>query len=185
MGERSSVRGGLTSADREVLDGLVRDFGPRLLAYIRRVWGDRDAEDVLAEAFCRAAANMSVLRATARQDLYLLTIARNLCRDAWRRRRPTPTANEYLASYADGSAQPSESLGQTEQVDALRAAVSALPDKMREIVVLRLSGGLTFEEIAALLEIPLGTALSRMHAALDRLRNMLTTADNEGTTAAD
>ena len=62
-----------------------------------------------------------------------------------------------------------------EQSRFLRAAVAALPEKLREVVVLRLSTDLRFEEIADLLQIPLGTALSRMHAALQDLRKRLGT----------
>ena len=51
--------------------------------------------------------------------------------------------------------------------------MAELPESLREIVVLRLASGLKFEEIAELLHIPLGTALSRMHAAIQRLREML------------
>ena len=60
-----------------------------------------------------------------------------------------------------------------EERQRLLAALARLPQPQREVVVLRLSAELKFEEIAELLQIPLGTALSRMHAALRHLRKEL------------
>jgi RNA polymerase sigma-70 factor (ECF subfamily) len=57
--------------------------------------------------------------------------------------------------------------------DALKEAILGLPAGLREVVVLRLSTGLKFEEIANLLSIPLGTALSRMYAAIERLKTAM------------
>ena len=174
MGIRSRSRGALDDDERSVLDGLIRGLGPRLLAYVRRVHAHpHDAEDIVSESFCRAAGNMAALRASSRPDLYLLTIARNLCRDRYRRRRPETPATEQLASQAGTIAGPDDLAVRDEQKRALQDAVTALPEPLREIVVLRLSVGLKFEEIAELLHVPLGTALSRMHTAVARLRKTL------------
>ena len=78
-----------------------------------------------------------------------------------------------VAGRAGQSGGPAAAAEEDERRRALRAAVEALPEHLREIVVLRLSGELRFEDIAELLQIPLGTALSRMHAAVERLREML------------
>lgn len=174
MGARARASGALSPGERELLEGLVRDMGPRLLAYVRRVYvNERDAEDIVAETFYRAATNIKSLRASERQDLYLLTIARNLCRDGFRRQRPmVPLADRALHTTERGS-QPQDSLIEDEQAQRLRDAVGRLPESLREVVVLRLSGELKFEEIARLLKIPLGTALSRMHAAVRRLRETM------------
>jgi RNA polymerase sigma-70 factor (ECF subfamily) len=174
MSARSRASAGLTAEDRTLVDALVAELGPRLLAYVRRVYANaQDAEDIVAETFCRAASNAAALRASGRRDLYLLTIARNLCRDGYRRQRPRAIADERLRGEPDRAAGPAAAAEEDERRRALRAAVEALPEHLREIVVLRLSGELRFEDIAELLQIPLGTALSRMHAAVERLREML------------
>lgn len=173
MGVRLKRRGRLTADDRAMLAELVREMGPRLLAYVRRVYATReDAEDIVAEAICRAASNIEALRASPRRDLYLLTVARNLCRDGFRRQRPIAMPADELQRFGS-AADVSAPAAEAEQSRALRAAVAALPESLREVVVLRLSTGLTFEEIAELLHVPLGTALSRMHAAVQRLRAVL------------
>lgn len=164
----------LTADERSLLDGLVQTSGPRLYAYVRRTFGHCcDPDDVVAETFCRAAANVAGLRATNRPDLYLLTIARNLCRDAIRRRRPESVPDERLDRETSRARDTAESAGDLERAERVVQAVGELPDGLREVFVLRISGGLKFEEIAALLEIPLGTALSRMHSAAERVREKM------------
>lgn len=173
MGVRPETRRPLTADERGLLDTLVRECGPRLLAYLRRTYGNRfDAEDIVAETFCRAAANIATLANCERHDLYLLTIARNLCRDRFRRPLRIISAEPILDCATDNS-EPDESMVRSERRQALRKAVDDLPEAQREVVTLRLSTDLKFEQIAALLDVPLGTVLSRMHAAVQRLRKTL------------
>ncbi len=180
MGVRPGTRGCLSADERELLDGLVEQLGPRLLAYISRVYGNlHDAEDIVAEAYCRAATNIRSLQESNRQDLYLLTIARNLCRDRYRKRTPNPVPNERLQACPDAQAEPHELVSRDERARALRAAVAELPENLREVVVLRMSTELKFEEIATLLGVPLGTALSRMHTAVRHLREMVSCAPEQ------
>ncbi|MBL8878203.1 MAG: sigma-70 family RNA polymerase sigma factor [Phycisphaerales bacterium] len=163
----------LTSADRELLDGLVREMGPRLAGYLRHSFGRRvDVDEVVAETFCRAAGNIAALRRAERKDLYLLRVARNLCLDSFRR-KPVELVSDERLEAARGDDDAPEMMVDEERRTALLAAVAELPDSQREIVVLRMSAGLTFEEIADLLKMPLGTALSRMHVAVQRLRERL------------
>jgi RNA polymerase sigma-70 factor, ECF subfamily len=174
MDERSGVRGGLTTEERALPERLLTELGPRILAYVRRTYGgQQDAEEIVSETFFRAAKNITAVRASARQDLYLLTIARNLCRDRFRRSRHGPLPEDYLQGEPDDVPEPQENVARAEQLATLREAVDALPENLREVVVLRLSTGLRFEELAELLKVPLGTALSRMHAAVQRLRETL------------
>ena len=167
------VRGALNADDRALLEALLHEMGARLLAYVRRAFGRRlDAEEIVAETFARAADNVAALHECERRDLYLLTVARNLCRDAFRR-RPEPLSDSSLHDCPSPVQAPDASLAEHEDRRRLLAAVASLPEPQREVVVLRLSAELRFEEIAEVLQIPLGTALSRMNAALGRLRNEL------------
>jgi RNA polymerase sigma factor (sigma-70 family) len=167
-------REALKADERALLEELLRETGPLLMGYVRKAYGDRfDAEEIVAETFARAADNIAALRECKRQDLYLLTVARNLCRDAFRRRRPATFPNEQFGNWPGTESSPDRHLARSEERQHLLAAVARLPLSQREVVVLRLSAGLKFEQIAELLQIPLGTALSRMNAALGRLRKEL------------
>ena len=169
--KRSQV---LNADQRDLLECLLSEIGPRLLGYVRKVFGRGiDAEEIVAETFSRAADNIESIAAIERKDLYLLTIARNLCRDTFRRKRPEVVANELLQERPDPILKPDGEIIVQEDRQRLRQAVAKLPEAQREIVVLRMSSGLKFEEIAKLLEIPLGTALSRMNAAMKSLRKEL------------
>jgi RNA polymerase sigma-70 factor (ECF subfamily) len=168
----------LRDDERALLDAAARSIGPRLLACVRgSAARGVDAEDIVAETFCRAAAGVEAFKACANRELYLFVIARNLCRDGFRRARPNAAPRELFESRPDPSPPPAESLESAERGARLIAEVAALPDEQREIVVLRMSGGLKFEQIATLLEIPLGTALTRMRTALKRLRTRLQKSD--------
>ena len=65
----------------------------------------------------------------------------------------------------------------TEMTDKVRRALSDLPDAWRDVVLLRIEENLTFQQIASRLDIPLGTALTRMRRALERIRNDIQTDD--------
>jgi RNA polymerase sigma factor (sigma-70 family) len=182
-------QGGLSPDDRRLLEALIAELGPRLFAYVSHLARHaQDAEDIVAETFCRAAANMEAVRATDRRDLYFVTIARNLCRDRIRRaqNRTAPPGlrtawasapGSSSAGRSDGNGQaagdPAAALNLSENLAALRTAVDELPESLREVVILRLATDLRFEDIAELLNVPLGTALSRMHAAVAQLRRRL------------
>jgi len=170
MSVRSEAASPLRPDERAFVETLVRDLGPRVLAYAQRVCGDRQAaEEIVAETFCRAVENLAALRAGGRHELYVLKIARNLFRDRFRRHRPSESA-EWLDERPAADDTPADAAVLQEQREAVQAAVDELPESLREVLVLRMSVGLKFEEIAAVLQIPLGTALSRMHAALAQLR---------------
>lgn len=159
--------------DRALLETLVGLMGARLLAYVRRARPGCDAEELVAETFARAARSVAALRAAPRPDLYLLRIARNLCRDEQRRRAPKLRTSEWLDNRSRPAPTPDSAAIAGETSAMLQREVDALPEAQREIIVLRYAVGLQFDEIAECLGIPLGTALSRAHAAVARLRSRL------------
>lgn len=168
-------REALTVAQRELLESLLRDVGPRLSAYVSRAFGRRiDAEEIVAETFGRAADNIHFLEKADRPDLYLITMARNLCLAGFRRRRPEAIPDEQIRDLpARDERTPDQEFAEHEERRRLLDAVDRLPVAQKEVVVLRLTGEMKFEEIAELLDIPLGTALSRMNAAIGSLRKVL------------
>lgn len=144
------------------LEGLYRAVGPGLLAYLRR--GVRDAhaaEDLLHETFCRAACQPQGLRTAGSPRAWLYAIARNLAITAWRRRRPSiPLADDVAEPIA--AADP--------RLEEVSRALRELPPPYRETLELRLREELTYEELAHVLGVPIGTIRSRLHEALRRVR---------------
>jgi RNA polymerase sigma-70 factor (ECF subfamily) len=139
-----------------------------------------DAEDLVQDTLLRA------YRAIERFDgehprAWLLTILRNANINRNRRQRPSLLADPQsalakLASTADGSDDP-ERLVVDERFDgAVAAAFGALPERFRRVVELVDIDGLSYEEAATVLSIPVGTVMSRLHRARARMKRQLTSA---------
>src|SRR5262245_28293661 len=136
---------------------------------------DHDAEDLVQAAYLRALKffggyHMSDNRA------WLLTIVRNVCYTwlAQQRARGTTTAfAEDIHGVESDAIGPEKHLLREEQKQSVRRAVEELPAELREVVVLREMEGLSYKEIAAIAEIPLGTVMSRLARARERLRQRL------------
>jgi RNA polymerase sigma-70 factor (ECF subfamily) len=138
-----------------------------------------DAEDLVQDTLLRAYRGIGRFDG-AHPRAWLLTILRNAQLNRVRRRRPTllrnPEAGERLQGRRDS--QPSaESVVVGEAFDATVAeAVASLPARFRQVVELVDLDGLSYEEVADALGIPIGTVMSRLHRARCRIRTRLTAA---------
>lgn len=154
------------------LEALYRDLSPALIAYFRRQRAlAAHAEDLLQDTFVRAFGNFDRLRACVSPRAYLFGIARHVGLDALRGR----TAPEELFEEPATLATPPED----PRLERLRAAIAALPDAQRETLLLKLQQELSYEEIAEVLAIPVGTVRSRLHHAVRQLRLVLNPGNSE------
>ncbi len=145
------------------LEALYRDHAPALLAYLRRLCGPA-AEDLLQETFVQAMRRMDRLQQAQSPRAWLFGIARHVGLSAMRRRRPMMTlSSEPAAIVAAGD----------ERVEQMRQAMADLPESQRQALELRVRDGLTYEEIAVVLSVPVGTVRSRLHNAVRRLRQVM------------
>jgi RNA polymerase sigma-70 factor (ECF subfamily) len=148
---------------------------PELVAALTRMLGSReDALDAAQTAFLKCWRTRARLPAVRDLKAWVfrvgLNAGRDLRRDAWRRRcRPLGRA-EPPAATPDPPYD-------HEAVDRLRAALSDLRPAEREVFLLRQTGSRTFDEIAALCRVPVGTVKTRMRSARIKLRGMLAGAD--------
>lgn len=163
-------------------DALVDRYSTRLYGYLYRLTGSRhDAEDLLQELFVRVVRMIGRYEHDGRFEAWLFRIATNLVRDRVRRVRAAPMTtsgeadNERLREMAaEGeSADPSRQMRTAEDADRLQWALSRLSDAEREVVMLRHFSDLSFKDIAAMMNTPLGTALARAHRGLGRLRELM------------
>jgi RNA polymerase sigma-70 factor (ECF subfamily) len=147
------------------LETLYRETGPALLAYFqRRPALQPTAEDLLQDTFVRAFRQLDRLKAAASPRAYLFGIARHVSLDVLRKRQATEEFDEQSVSTEE---RPNPRL------ETMRNAMAALPTAQREVLELKLQHELTYEEIASVLEIPIGTVRSRIHHAVLRLRETL------------
>ena len=137
---------------------------------------DADAEDVVQDACMRAMRYFSSLR-DADARAWLFTIVRNVWYSRVSRRSSvleTPSLEDAQDERPDDALDPEERLLQQYTVARVRAALEQLPVDFREVVVLREIEGLSYKEIAAIVRVPLGTVMSRLARARERLLVMLT-----------
>ena len=142
------------------------------------------AEDVSQEAFTRAwrhAATYDARRGSV--PTWLLTITRNLAIDALRLRRSVPVDPTTLAAMdlkATGlDSEPGRSAELADQTLRLRSALAGLPEEQRRALVLAGLMGRTAQEISDGEHIPLGTAKTRIRAAMRKMRMVLVEDDGE------
>ena len=174
---------GLAAGDSDAASAFVRRHQRRVFGLARTIVADdRAAEDVAQEAFVRVwrhAASYDPRRGSV--TTWLLTITRNLAIDSVRVRRPLSIEPDALVGLdrasSDRGLQDLAELG--DDVARLRLALARLPEEQRRAVVLAGLLGYTAREVGELEQIPLGTAKTRIRAALLRLRVAL--ADEERT----
>ena len=140
---------------------------------------DADAEDVVQDASVRALRFFSSLRGEDARA-WLLTIVRNTWYGRFPRRAGgavTTVAEEDAANQADVSLDPEAQAIQQQTVEQVRRALKTLPADFREVLVLRELEGLSYKEIAAIVGIPIGTVMSRLARARERLTGVLVPAN--------
>jgi RNA polymerase sigma-70 factor, ECF subfamily len=147
-----------------------------------------DAEDAAQECYMRALRHFDSYRGPAMKP-WLLTILRNICNAEFARRRKQeiPTdfteeepAAEQLLIWQEPMSSPETAMIRRQDDDTIRRLVAGLPQPFREAIVLREINDLSYQEIAEVAGVPVGTVMSR----LARARSMLRTAWNgaEGAT---
>jgi RNA polymerase sigma-70 factor (ECF subfamily) len=154
-----------------VVEALYQQHRPKLESFLWGVLGDHQAvQDVLQIAFVRLADQGHTVALTS-QRAWLFRVAFHEA-IALRRKQSTSqrVLNKLAASPPSEPVSPGETLMRQETVEAVRRALSELPEEQRLVVSMRIYEDKTFSQIAKELNIPLGTALWRMRAALNKLR---------------
>lgn len=150
------------------------------LAY-RVIGREEDARDVCQETFLRAFRAIRGFKGQAKFSSWLYRIALNLCRDWMRRERRAPLVQppEGLDPMDLAAEQPAkdepidETVARREMTSAVASAMAALTEDQRTAIILKEYHGLTFQEIADLLDCPLSTVKTRLYQGLTVLRREL------------
>lgn len=135
---------------------------------------DADAEDVVQDAFVRAMTSGDGFRGGDRRA-WLLAIVRNGCHSTHRRLRVREAAHfDEERHTEDGATSSPERLAiDRERSRGLRRAIAALAPEFREVIVLRELEGLSYKEIADVVDAPIGTIMSRLSRARAQLHTAL------------
>lgn len=175
-GDVAGLLAAASAGDERAWRELVRRYGRRVYALAKsRCRSAELAEEVTQSVFATVAAKLGGggYAERGRFESWLFRIAMNRVRDEMRRRKRWGA--EGAADGAEREAEdvvPGDGEGEAE-LGALRAALEALSETDREVVELRHHGGLSFKQMADLLNEPVGTLLARHHRALRKLRAIL------------
>lgn len=165
------------AGERSAFDQLVARYQRRLLRLVWRLLRDQaEAEDVVQETFLKAYRALPRFRGDAAFYTWLYRIALNGARNAIVRRRlrgaPAPLPSQ-LPAPAPEIGTPEAMLLSKQVMQTIDAAMEALPLELRTAIVLREIEGLSYEEIAQIMECPLGTVRSRIFRAREAIARRL------------
>ncbi len=176
---------------REAFEALVRRYERELFGYLRRYLGDSTlAEDVFQNTFLQLYTRVGTYESGRPVRPWLYTIATHQAIDAMRRagRHQAVSLDQQREETQTGDLQnlvtllesrgpsPLEQIQADERKELVRDSVERLPEFLRQVLVLAYFQGLKYREIADVLDIPVGTVKSRLHAALVRLQEAWNTA---------
>jgi RNA polymerase sigma-70 factor (ECF subfamily) len=167
--------------DLDSFNQLVLRWERPIYALAYRVIGrEEDARDVCQETFLRAFRALGGFKGQAKFSSWLYRITLNLCRDWIRRERRQPLAQTpegvdlvELAGEAEDTESIEELVARKEIGAAVAKAMALLPEEQRTAIVLKEYHGLTFQEIADMLDCPLSTVKTRLYQGLTVLRRQL------------
>lgn len=170
--------------DLSAFDELLRRHEKQIYSFAYRMTQNYDdANDIAAEAFIKAFQALDRFRGDANFSTWIFRIVTNIFLD--RRKRSKSYVNVSLDEYIeleensvarqleDPSPDPLEMLEESERNDVLQSAIDELPDYQRLMVLLFHIQGLSYEEIAGIVELPIGTVKSRLNRARLALREKL------------
>jgi RNA polymerase sigma-70 factor (ECF subfamily) len=168
--------GAYLQGDSRAFDQIFSRYAGRLATFINRIIRDRDrAEDLVQEAFIRIHRHLPRFDQSRPFSAWIYTIAANLAKNELRRRRRSPIlrapdvtpADERRVTLQSGDSRtrPDVLYRQRYLAEAVELSLSALSERHREIFVLRELEGRSYEEIAGLTGVTLGTVKSRLNRA--------------------
>ena len=171
QGQYPPLSARLRTGDRTAAAELVDAYYEQIYLFMRRLGHDRHAsEDLTQDVFFSAWHHIGQLKDDKALNSWLYRIAANVSRLYWRRHKYTEVVGiEQIELPADGEAGPEEA-AHREQLEQVRDAVTKLPDKLRETIVLHYLQQLTIAEAAEIAGIRPGTFKSRLNRALRTLQ---------------
>jgi RNA polymerase sigma-70 factor (ECF subfamily) len=165
------LAGAVARGDELAMTELIGRYERRLAGFVR--WSLADAaeltEDVLQEVFLQLHRSASRFAGQSSFKTWLYALARNVCRHESRKLKHQPAwlaeGDEALRAFPAEALGPLDTMQRREVLDAVRAAVEALPPPYRLVLMLRDWEDLSYAEIAQVLDLPIGTVRSRLHYA--------------------
>ena len=181
--QEAAVIRAVLNGDVNAFETLVKEYEKNVYNLALRMTGNsEDASDMSQEAFIKAYNSLSSFRGDSKFSVWLYRIVSNVCLDYLRSRTRKPTVSlstenddgeDVELDIADETQSPEVLLDRSLTRDAVRRGLASLPPDHREILLLREIQGLSYEEIAAALNLEAGTVKSRIFRARKKLCSFL------------
>ena len=171
----------MASGDGEAFRELYQKAAGPVYGFALSILRNRhDAEDVMHDAFIKTYQNAGSYKPKGKPWAWIMTIVRNLCYDRLRAGKACEDVTMYegFGSAGDDASERGEEDLTLDRL-VLREALAILGAEDRQIVVLHALTGMKHREIAELLEMPVGTVLSKYNRALKRMRDEINGKDRE------
>ena len=163
------------------IDTIVREHGPAVRAFVRSQVRDAAlTDDIVQETFIRVWRYLPTYRGEGSLQGWIIRISQNVLRTTMRKRaRAAELSDNDANARVENAAGAGDELGNVDLLDV----ISTLSPDRRAVTTMCLVLGYTYEETAAVLEIPLGTVRSRVSRAREELRSLLLDSPAVGTAA--
>jgi RNA polymerase sigma-70 factor (ECF subfamily) len=161
-----------THGNIDLYTAIIRRYQDRLFQAVFCMIGRRDvAEDITQDVFVKVYLSLDKFRGECRFYSWLYRIAMNMCRD-WLRHQTVAERYEGLPERSPQET-PEQALYRRELAERIQTALMELPEKYREAFCLKHIEGLSYDEMAALLDMPVETLKVRVHRARLLLQDLL------------
>ena len=167
----------LRNGDTVVFGQVVLEYQDRVYNLCRYMLGNpQDAEDAAQDTFLKAYRNIRDYTPTASLYTWLYRIAVNTCIDHQRNSSlrsffSLAGSGDHIDTFPSPLPNPETALAEQQSMLALQSALQRISGKLRSVIVLKELEGLSYEEIASVLDVSVGTVKSRISRARDELRN--------------
>jgi len=182
--EDGAIVARILSGEEDLFEVLVRRYQARVVSHVSRMVGVReDAIDLSQEIFLKVFQALNRFNPAYKFSTWLFRIAGNAAIDHLRKRRPRTVPLEtpdpeggpgpYPGEQRSTGLDPYGNLRNTERGEAIMRAIGDLPPDFRELIALRHFAGLSYEEIASVKDMPLGTVKNKLFRARAVLKERL------------
>lgn len=162
------------SGESSAFTELIKIYKKQLFTYLWRLCGDKlEAEDLMQETLIKAWKGILSYKHESKFSSWLFTIAHNVVMDYYRKSKVRSSIFVTDELRATDYNNPHTELIRNELREIIECAVNSLPDKQREVFLLREHSGMTFKEISVATKEPLNTVLGHMHYAMEKLKKAL------------
>ena len=177
-GADAPAQGAVAPADRDARFGeLVKEHQTFLYRFVlRNIGNPSDAEDIAQQAFIEAYKAMATFRGESKLSTWLYGIAMNLVRNYLNRaphRVRQYESDDVLEGLPDAADGPEALAERSQLIERLSSQISELSTELQQILMLVAVDGLSYDEAAVMLEIPVGTVRSRLFRAREQIKERL------------